>query len=249
MTEGERDCNKAKNSSAKSIPQHVAIIMDGNGRWAKAKNLPRLEGHIAGIEAVKNAIKSCLDSSVPILSLFAFSSENWQRPEDEVAGLMQLFFNTLQDAASDLNEDKVCLKFIGDFSPLFSELQKKISEVESLTQQHQRLIVNIFINYGGKWDILQATKQIIEKVQNEKISLSDVDEKLFSSCLKTAALPDPDLLIRTGGEQRISNFLLWQLAYTELYFTPVYWPDFSATNFSEAIKTFQKRHRRFGSVL
>ncbi|OGV28394.1 MAG: di-trans,poly-cis-decaprenylcistransferase [Legionellales bacterium RIFCSPHIGHO2_12_FULL_37_14] len=231
-----------------TIPKHIAIIMDGNGRWANAQKLPRQQGHIAGMSAVKRVIEACLKRGVPVLSLFAFSSENWNRPKEEVAGLMQLFITSIQENIEDLRKQNICLKFIGDFAPLAEELQSKIHEVEAQTKKNQQLILNIFINYGGKWDIVQATKALIKAVQAGNISIDEVNEDSFALYLATASLPLPDLFIRTSGELRISNFLLWQIAYTELYFTKVYWPEFTETHLDEAIKTFQKRQRRFGKV-
>lgn len=232
-----------------NLPQHIAVVMDGNGRWAAGQGLPRVEGHKAGVKAVKRLIKSCLEKDIPNLSLFAFSSENWSRPVDEVNFLMQLFLQALADEVSELAEHGVRLKFSGDRSPLAADLQTEMAVAEQRTQSNQQLTLNIMVNYGGKWDILQATRAIVRAVQAGEITLDTINEELFAQYLDTADLPAPDLFIRTSGELRLSNFYLWQLAYTELYFTEVLWPDFDETEFAKALTAFSQRQRRFGGIL
>ncbi len=218
--------------------------MDGNGRWAKAKHRPRLFGHHQGVETVRDIIKMCNGIGVEHLTLFAFSSENWSRPKEEVSGLMKLFMLALEREAKALAKNGVRLEFIGDRSAFSASLQQKIAQVETLTASGEGLHLIIAANYGGRWDILQAAQKIIQKANNEKsVTLS---ESKFNALVSTADLPDPDLFIRTGGERRISNFLLWQLAYTELYFTDVLWPDFNRDELQLAIDDFSNRQRRFG---
>ncbi|MDP3560129.1 MAG: isoprenyl transferase [Legionellaceae bacterium] len=231
-----------------SLPQHIAIIMDGNGRWARERGLERIEGHVAGVEAAKKVVQACLDSAIPVVSLFAFSSENWMRPQGEVDFLMQLFIKALEKETETIHGQNVRIKFIGDRAGLSPVLVERMQRAEDLTQQNQRLTLNLVINYGGRWDIVHAAKRLAQQVQDGMLSLNDIDEALFSSHLSTADVPDPDLLIRSSGEQRISNFYLWQMAYTELYFTEVYWPDFSVEHFKQALECFQQRQRRYGLV-
>lgn len=228
------------------IPEHIAIIMDGNGRWAKQKKLPRTAGHKAGVASVTSIVNYCNRLDVKVLSLFAFSSENWQRPEQEVAMLMELFIITLQKEVNKLDENGVRLIFIGDKSAFSQKLQDKITHSETMTADNKGLTLVIAANYGGRWDIVQATQAIAEKVLASKIKASDVNEELITEHLSTANLPEPDLFIRTGGEQRISNFLLWQMAYTEFHYSPVLWPDFKQQALQVAIDDFQSRQRRFG---
>ena len=218
--------------------------MDGNGRWAKAKHRPRLFGHHQGVETVRNIIKMCNDIGVEYLTLFAFSSENWNRPKEEVSGLMKLFMMALEKEAKSLAKNGVRLEFIGDRSAFSAGLQKKIAQVETLTAMGQGLHLLIAANYGGRWDILQATQKMLQQAINE--NPVTMDESSMNRLISTAHLPDPDLFIRTGGERRISNFLLWQLAYTELYFTDVLWPDFTRDELQLAIDDFSNRQRRFG---
>jgi len=230
------------------FPKHVAIIMDGNGRWAKKKNLPRVSGHEAGTEAVKLAIEFCLDNHIPVLTLFAFGQENWRRPADEVNFLMNLFFQTLLEQTQKLQEQSIQLTVIGNVSQLETKLQNKISEVQELTKGNDKLHLNLAVNYSGRWDILRGTKIIAEKINAGELLFDDVTEELFSRYLSLANFPDPDLFIRTSGEQRISNFLLWQLAYTEFYFTETFWPDFNKEEFLKACEFFATRERRFGCI-
>lgn len=229
-------------------PEHVAIVMDGNGRWAKQRGLFRAEGHKAGVDAVKKVVESCLEKGIPILSLFAFSSENWSRPEAEVRFLMKLFINALDKEVNTLHEHGVSLRFTGYREVLSLELKRQMEKAEQLTQKNSNLILNVVVNYGGKWDILQALKQIAAKVKSEELSSNDLSEETIAAHLSMHTLPDPDLFIRTSGEQRISNFFLWQLAYTELYFTHVHWPDFSKEEFEKALQSFALRERRYGTI-
>lgn len=229
-------------------PQHIAIIMDGNGRWAENRALMRIEGHKAGLESVKIVIQCCLKKQVACLSLFAFSSENWSRPAEEVDFLMQLFLEALQQELAEMNSHGIRLRFTGDRSPLSDVLKAQMQTAESLTQHNQALVLNIVVNYGGKWDIVTATKKIVSAVQSGDLHLKDINENTFSQYLDTAELPEVDLFIRTSGELRLSNFFLWQLAYTELVFSDVHWPDFKEEAFEEALTSYSKRNRRFGRV-
>jgi undecaprenyl diphosphate synthase len=232
--------------SLSNIPRHIAIIMDGNGRWAKQRKLPRTAGHQAGVKSVRNVVDYCGRLGVDVLTLFAFSSENWRRPEQEVSMLMDLFITTLQREVDKLDKNGVRMVFVGDTSAFSQKLQDKIAFSESVTANNTGLTLVIAVNYGGRWDIAQATRTIAEKVASGKLAASEIDEQLILAHLSTAQLPEPDLFIRTGGEQRISNFLLWQMAYTEFYFSPVLWPDFDQHSLQAAIEDYQGRQRRFG---
>ena len=227
-------------------PSHIAIIMDGNGRWAKKRFMPRVMGHRAGVKSIKNIVEFCSKQKIEVLSLFAFSSENWRRPPEEVSLLMKLFSVTLGLEIRKLAKNNVKLICIGDRSAFSSELQNKIAEGETLTQNNKGLKLVIAANYGGHWDIAQAANQVAIKIQTGVLSNTVITEALISEHISTASLPNPDLFIRTGGEERISNFLLWQLAYTEFYFTPTLWPDFTSTVLQQAIDSFKGRQRRFG---
>ena len=222
--------------------------MDGNGRWAENRGLERVEGHRAGVDAVKTVIRCCMEKKIPVLSLFAFSSENWARPAMEVDFLMQLFSQALMREIKELHEQGVSVRFLGARAQLSASLSLEMDVAETLTAQNEGLVLNIALNYGGKWDILQATKTLASRVQQGLMTLDEIDEAVFGECLSTQGLPDPDLFIRTSGEQRISNFLLWQLAYTELYFSEVYWPSFTAVEFEEALEFFNTRKRRYGQT-
>lgn len=228
------------------MPKHVAIIMDGNGRWAKQKGKIRTFGHKAGVDAVKASVSFAIKNNIAVLTLFAFSSENWNRPAEEVRVLMELFKLVLSSEVKKLHKNKVRLRVIGDTSRFDAKLVDKISKAETMTANNTGLTLNIAANYGGKWDIVNAAKTMCAQVQDGKIALDDISETLFHSYTCANDLPEVDLLIRTGGEQRISNFLLWQLAYAELYFTDVYWPDFSEEVFLQAVTNFSERQRRFG---
>jgi undecaprenyl diphosphate synthase len=230
------------------IPQHIAIVMDGNGRWAEARGLPRIEGHRAGVEAIRNIVKACPQKKISTLSVFAFGVDNWARPEKEVKFLMELFLKSLEREMEELYAEGVRLRFIGDRTGLDEALQALMQSVESLTKDNQTLHLNIIMNYSGRWDILQATRQLAHQVQSGEVLPDEIDEVLFTHKLSTAAFPEPDMLIRTSGEQRISNFFLWQLAYSELYFTPVAWPEFTPDELDKALDWFASRERRYGKT-
>lgn len=226
-----------------AVPDHVAVIMDGNGRWAKKRFLPRVAGHIKGVELVREMVRACLERNIGYLTLFAFSSENWRRPQEEVTLLMQLFVKALEQEVEKLDRNGVRLRIIGDLTRFDIRLQQLIRDAEARTAGNTRLQLTIAANYGGRWDIMQATNRMLA-AQPEK--RADWQESDLEPWLAMAFAPEPDLFIRTGGEQRISNFLLWQLAYSELYFTPTLWPDFDTAEFDRAIVSYQTRERRFG---
>ena len=229
-----------------NIPRHVAIIMDGNGRWAKQKGKMRIFGHKNGVEAVRKTVSYARQIGVKSLTLYAFSSENWNRPESEVSSLMTLFMQALDLEVGKLHKNDIRLKILGDISRFSHHLQDKINKAEKLTENNKALTLNIAANYGGCWDIVQAARKLALLVEQGKLQVSQIDEALFQQNLITQEQPAVDLLIRTSGEQRISNFLLWQSAYAELYFSEVLWPDFDEEEFNRAIFTYQQRHRRFG---
>lgn len=231
-----------------NIPHHIAIVMDGNGRWARAKHRPRILGHKKGVEAVREIVKVCSQLNVECLSLFAFSSENWKRPEEEIKNLMGLFMMALEREAKALARNNVRLQIVGDLSGFSEKLQKKIQQVEDLTAKSDGLRLIVAANYGGRWDIAGSTRALARKVEAGEISADSITEDELSAHITTQGLPDPDLFIRTGGEKRISNFLLWQMAYTELYFTDVLWPDFDADELKKAISDYSSRQRRFGKT-
>lgn len=231
------------------MPKHIAIIMDGNGRWAEKRFLPRALGHQAGVKVVRKIVEYCAQQQIKVLSLFAFSSENWRRPPDEVALLMALFMLTLQQEINRLDRNNICLHFIGDRTALSKALQTKMQAAEQQTQHNTALHLVIAVNYGGKWDITQAVQKIITKMAAGELDIqTPIHHELIQQHLSISSLPEPDLFIRTGGEQRISNFLLWQLAYTEFYFTPTLWPDFNQEVLKTAIDDFKNRERRFGGL-
>ncbi len=230
------------------LPCHIAVVMDGNGRWANKRHLPRIAGHKAGVNATRRIVENCAKSNIQSLTIFAFSSENWSRPEAEVSSLMALFVTTISAEVKKLHKKNVCVKFIGDRSRFSDKLQDSINESERLTRKNTGLHLNIAANYGGQWDIVNACKSLINKVQNNDVAVQDIDENLFNSFLSLNDYSAPDLFIRTGGEQRISNFLIWQLAYTELYFVDTLWPDFSDEHFEAALSWFAGRQRRFGKT-
>lgn len=229
-----------------SLPKHIAIIMDGNGRWAKSKGQPRVFGHKKGVSAVRKTIAAASKLNIQAITLFAFSSENWRRPEDEVGLLMELFITVLSSEVKKLHKNNLRLRIIGDTRRFSERLQKKIAEAEALTASNTGMIINVAANYGGKWDIVQAVQKLAQQVEHGKLAASDIGEDKIAQYLTMADLPDVDLLIRTSGECRISNFMLWQMAYAEMYFTPVYWPDFGEDSLVEAITWFVNRERRFG---
>ncbi len=230
----------------KAVPRHVAIVMDGNGRWAKARLMPRLIGHQKGVESVRKVIRACNQAGVKCLTLFAFSSENWKRPLEEVSGLMSLFMLVLERETAALIRHNVSMRFIGDRSAFSGSLQEKIAAVEQQTSHCTGMVLLIAANYGGRWDILQATQKLAVKLVSGELSTQELTEQVLNQEISTFGLPEPDLFIRTGGEQRISNFLLWQLAYTELYFTDKLWPEFDEQALQEAFKAYASRQRRFG---
>ncbi len=236
----------ADNNNSPVIPRHLAIIMDGNGRWARKRHMPRVAGHRVGLEAVRKTIKACVEQGIEVLTLFAFSSENWRRPKEEVGLLMNLFMTALDSEVKKLHKNGVRLRVIGELSAFPPELQQRIRDAEALTAQNARLQLNIAANYGGRWDITRAARQLAARVEAGEISSNEITEELLSAELSLADLPEPDLFIRTGGEQRISNFLLWQLAYTEFYFTDLLWPSFDARVLQQALDSFAGRQRRFG---
>lgn len=225
------------------MPRHVAVIMDGNGRWAKKRFLPRVAGHVKGVELVREMVRACLERGIQYLTLFAFSSENWRRPQEEVSLLMQLFVKALEQEVEKLDRNGVRLRVIGDLSRFDPHLQELIRQAEAKTAANTRLDLSIAANYGGRWDIMQATNRMLAAQPDKRGGWDECD---LEPHLSMSFAPEPDLFIRTGGEERISNFLLWQLAYTELYFTQTLWPDFDTVEFDKAIASFQQRERRFG---
>ncbi len=225
------------------IPRHIAIIMDGNGRWARKRFMPRVAGHQQGVETVRGIIKACIEREIPYLTVFAFSSENWRRPAEEVTYLMQLFTGALEQEITKLHENQIRFKVVGDLSKFEPKIVEFIRNGEQLTAENKRLTFTIAANYGGRWDIMQAVRKMM--AQSAELPL-DFDEENLAQHLSLNYAPEPDLFIRTGGECRISNFLLWQLAYTELYFTDTLWPDFNEHELELAIRSYQQRERRFG---
>ena len=228
------------------LPRHLAIIMDGNGRWAERRGLPRSVGHREGAKAVRRIITNCLDFNIPILTIFAFSTENWKRPKKEIIYLIKLFERVLSKEKANLVKNNIKINFMGRLDNLPNSLTEKMKELHKSTKKNNRLILNIAINYSGKTEIVDALKSVLLKIDNKKLSIEEINENTIRDNLYTHNLPDPDLLIRTAGEMRISNFMLWQIAYTELWVTPVFWPDFNENNLVEAIRNFQKRVRKYG---
>lgn len=235
-------------NSASDMPRHVAIIMDGNGRWARLRGLPRPAGHREGVKSVQRVVKACRSRGIGALTLFAFSSENWRRPPKEVSLLMDLFISTLKREIQNLHGNNVRIRFIGERSAFSPKLKKVMGDAEALTGENQGLQLCIAANYGGHWDIARAAQRLVKKVEAGDITSDAVDVEALSAEMSLVDLPEPDLFIRTGGEQRISNFLLWQLAYTELYFTDVLWPEFNEERLDEALAWFAGRQRRFGQT-
>ncbi|WP_370257241.1 polyprenyl diphosphate synthase [Marinobacter nauticus] len=234
--------------AADNCPRHVAIIMDGNNRWAKAHRLKGVAGHKAGVDAVKAVVETCAKEGVEVLTLFAFSSENWRRPKDEVSALMRLFLIALEREVRKLHRNNIRLRIIGDRSAFNPALQEHMEKAEALTRDNTRMTVVIAANYGGHWDITQATRKVAERVKAGQLEPSDITDDLIQEHLSIGDLPMPDLLIRTAGEQRISNFLLWHLAYTEFYFSDVFWPDFKGEQMLKALDAYAHRQRRFGQT-
>ena len=231
-----------------ALPRHVAIIMDGNGRWAQRRLLPRHAGHRAGLKSVRSVVEQCANRGIEVLTLFAFSSENWGRPQKEVSQLMELFMSALRGEIKRLQKNRVRLRIIGERSAFSEKLQARIAEAERLTADNDRLLLQIAANYGGRWDITQAARGLARRVQQGELQPEEIGENELAAELSFPDRPDPDLFIRTGGEQRISNFLLWQCAYSELYFTDRLWPEFGAVEFERALAEFSQRQRRFGKI-
>ncbi|EIW18177.1 MULTISPECIES: isoprenyl transferase [Pelosinus] len=231
-----------------NLPQHVAIIMDGNGRWAKRKGLPRTLGHRAGVESLRHIVTTAVNINLKVLTTYAFSTENWKRPEDEVNLLMRLFSEYLESEIDELHQKNVQIRFIGKIDELATALQQKVEKAQTYTENNTGLVFNLAVNYGGRAEIVRSVQMIGEKVARGEILPGDISEKNIMENLYTASLPDPDLIIRPSGDFRISNFLLWQSAYAEFWFTDIYWPDFKPDHFLQAIVDYQKRERRFGGL-
>jgi undecaprenyl diphosphate synthase len=251
LAKEEKDLDlKAQNSLKKSgdIPEHIAIIMDGNGRWARKRGLPRAAGHKQGVETVRDIVKACVGLGVRYLTLYTFSTENWKRPKDEITTLMRLIVKSLQNETNELHANGVRLSTIGNRDSLPDVVRQELEQAVEKTSGNTKLTLNLALSYSGRWEIMEAAKKIGQMVKEGQIRSEDVTESLFSSLLTTKDIPDPDLLIRSGGEFRISNFLLWQIAYSEIFITDVLWPEFKRQHLYEAIKDYQKRERRFGLV-
>jgi len=242
MGEGEKRGGSA--TGLRNVPAHVAIIMDGNGRWAQSRGLPRLAGHRAGAQNLRRIVESSVKLGIEVLTVFAFSTENWGRPSNEVHGLMRLVDHVIDTETEELHRNGVRVCHLGNISQLDESLQRKIRWVTDLTRDNKRMILNVALNYGGRAEIVSAVRRIIR----DGVAAEDVDESLFSSYLQSAGLPDPDLIIRTAGEMRLSNFLLWQAAYAEYYSTPTYWPDFDEEELRRALAAYESRQRRFGRL-
>jgi undecaprenyl diphosphate synthase len=241
--------NKSELFDKNKVPQHLAIIMDGNGRWAEKRGLPRSAGHREGAKAVKRVIANCLNFKIPILTLFAFSTENWKRPKNEIIYLIKLFERVLSREKANLIKNNIKIYFIGRLNELPNSLNEKMNELSESTRKNNKLILNIAINYGGRTEIIDALKSITTKIVEKKLNIEEINENTIRDNLYTKNLPDPDILIRTAGEMRISNFMIWQIAYTEFWVTPVFWPDFDENNLIEAIINFQKRVRKYGGKI
>ena len=235
-------------NSKSSKPKHIIIIMDGNGRWAEQNGLSRSAGHKAGVKTLRNLIEHAVQLELTTITVYAFSRENWQRPKKEVQLLLELFISSIESEVKDLHENNIKLNFIGETDKFSDKLKKSMDESESLTSGNSKLTLNVALIYSGRWDIYYALLSIIDEVVSQKISVSEIDEKLINKKLSLADYDEPDLLIRTGGEKRLSNYLLWQIAYTELYFTDVLWPDFNPNQFNLAFEWYAKRQRRFGKT-
>ncbi|TXS92092.1 di-trans,poly-cis-decaprenylcistransferase [Parahaliea maris] len=238
--------DKAESSSDRVIPRHVAIIMDGNNRWARRNGVPGPAGHRAGVEAVRGVLRACRDNGVQVLTLFAFSSENWGRPQPEVRALLALLSRYLRNEVRELHKDNVCLRFIGRRDRFSERLQRLMRQSEHLTRDNTAATMVIAVDYGGQWDIAQAARKLAESVQQGTLALDAISAESLGSHMSIADLPAPDLCIRTGGDARISNFMLWQFAYSELYFTNTLWPDFGELEFARALADYSRRERRFG---
>ncbi len=231
-----------------NIPKHIAIIMDGNGRWAKKRNLPRVKGHQKGIETVREIVEACVNLGVEFLTLYTFSTENWKRPKFEVSTLMRLIVKSLRDETDELNKNNIKLTTIGNIDLLPELVRQELNDAFAKTKNNDKMILNLALSYSGRMELVEAVKKIADDVSEGKIKKEDINEDLISKRLMTENMPDPDLLIRSGGEMRISNFLLWQVAYSELYVCKDFWPDFKTANLVDAIKSYQMRERRYGLV-
>ena len=238
----------SSNSAGSILPRHVAVVMDGNGRWANKRHLPRAAGHKAGVSATRKIVENCAKKGIGALTIFAFSSENWNRPKAEVSSLMSLFVSTITAEVKKLDKKNVRVRFIGDRTRFSEKLQQSIEKSEELTRDNTGLQLNIAANYGGRWDIVNACRRLAEAVRDGAVAVDDIDEEMFDSSVSLSEMPAPDLFIRTGGEQRISNFLIWQLAYSELYFIDTLWPDFSGEDFEASLEWYAGRQRRFGKT-
>jgi undecaprenyl diphosphate synthase len=237
-----------ENIDFNNLPRHIAVIMDGNGRWAKGKGAARIFGHRNAIQAVKDVTEGCGELGIKYLTLYAFSTENWGRPKEEVDGLMELLVNTLQKEIKTLHDNQVKLQTIGDISHLPIDCQNNLAKAKEATSHNSGLILQLALNYSGRWEIIEAARKLGEEIKQGLIQPGEIDEHYFSQHLQTAGVPDPELLIRTSGEHRISNFLLWQIAYSEFHFTEVLWPDFKKDDLYKAVLDYQSRERRFGMV-
>ena len=245
------DVDKTVQSELKSscdLPQHIAVIMDGNGRWARSRGKTRIEGHIAGVDSVRDVVEASTELGIKFLTLFTFSTENWKRPKNEVSALMRLLIRVIGRETRTLHENNIRLNVIGEINLLPDKVRSTLQETMDLTKNNKKLVLNIALSYSGQWDIAQACKAISFDIQEGRLKPESVDEQLFASYLSTASMPDPELLTRTSGEYRISNFMLWQCAYSEIYFTNSYWPDFNRLQLYDAIREFQNRERRFGQT-
>lgn len=251
MVKLQKDPDKKEQDSLKksgNIPSHIAIIMDGNGRWARKRGLPRVAGHQQGVETVRDIVKACVGLGVNYLTLYTFSTENWKRPKDEVTTLMRLIVKSLHRETDELHSNNIRLTTIGNTDSLPSIVQNELGEATRKTSANTKMTLNLALSYSGRWEIVSAVRKIAQLVKDGNIDASQIDESMISENLTTAGMPDPDLVIRSGGEFRISNFLLWQVAYSEIYITETLWPEFTKEHLYEAIRNFQSRERRFGLV-
>jgi len=231
-----------------NIPKHIAIIMDGNGRWARKRGLPRVAGHQKGVESVRQVVETCARLEVKYLTLYTFSTENWNRPKEEVSTLMRLIVQALQKETDTLNENNIKLSAIGNTDDLPDIVRKELNDAFEKTASNTHMVLNLALSYSGRWELIEAIKHISNQYKENRLSIEDINEELVSSHLTTKGIPDPDLLIRSGGEMRVSNFLLWQIAYSEIFVSDVLWPNFRSHELLEAVKSYQKRERRFGLV-
>ncbi|HJB85449.1 MAG TPA: isoprenyl transferase [Candidatus Alistipes merdigallinarum] len=234
---------------SENIPRHVAVIMDGNGRWAQERGKDRVYGHINGVESMRKVIRAAVDCGVEYLTVYAFSTENWGRPEQEVTALMELLCKTIANETEELKQNGVRMRFIGDIQALSKDVRTAIAKSEKDTFQNRKLTLIIAVNYSSRWEITQMVRKVAVQVRDEGLQIHDITAETIAANLATAGIPDPDLLIRTSGELRLSNFLLWQLSYSELYFTDIYWPDFDEEAFYQAIRDYQRRDRRYGLLM